>query len=403
MALFVIYLIGGLPYLGANMATDAAQGHVLGNFHTYYSFNPANERLRFMDAETRRALRNGLLYSGEHRDTATILDVGCNEGDLTIGLYNALVDESSDQTTAAPVDVVTFDVSSVSNLNELVQRRKLSVSYNFSEEAESGSSEHRRNFVCELRIDGSKVVVRGTGVSKKVAKAKAAGAALALLKDSEGAAPQSNSTESNEKPAKDSEPQSVTPRPASPSRSNRKRLHVLGIDVDAELIERASQKAVSCVDSDTISFAHADVMETSAFRSTIQEFMKVTRETSSAERRSFDLVSLFSVTMWIHLNHGDDGLWSFLGTIADMTEHLLVEPQPWKCYRNALKRLARLRAHIPPSFKGLQVRENVLEKMDAFLRERFRFCAPLGKTNWSRPMLLYSRSPIDGIHYEQSG
>jgi hypothetical protein len=37
--------------------------------------------------------------------------------------------------------------------------------------------------------------------------------------------------------------------------------------------------------------------------------------------------------MWIHLNHGDDGLWAFLEQVSSMTDHLIVEPQPWKCYR----------------------------------------------------------------------
>ncbi|KAJ0394047.1 hypothetical protein P43SY_000968 [Pythium insidiosum] len=379
------------------MAADAAQGHVLGNFHTYYSFNPANERLRFMDTETRQALRHGLLRAGGSSESATILDVGCNEGDLTIGLYKSLVGGNEDTTIAAPLDVVTFDVSSVSQLNELAQRKKLSVSYIFSEEEQSGSSEHRRHFVCELRVNGSSVVVRGAGVSKKVAKAKAAGAALAKLTQSEGGSTNDATTVSNELPEKDAAPATSTAHSDSTlSPADRKPLYVLGIDVDAELISRASQKPVPCPQQDAVEFAHADVMESSAFRSIVDTFLRrAGRVLPSDERRAFDLITLFSVTMWIHLNHGDDGLWRFLGTVADMTEHLIVEPQPWKCYRNALKRLARLRAPVPPSFKGLQVRENVLDKMDAFLRERFRFRAPLGKTNWSRPMLLYSRSPIE--------
>lgn len=61
-------------------------GHVLGNFHAYYSFNPVHERLRFMDTRTCAALRKALLFwedqksSSEDVPAATVLDVGCNEG-----------------------------------------------------------------------------------------------------------------------------------------------------------------------------------------------------------------------------------------------------------------------------------------------------------------------------------
>jgi hypothetical protein len=44
-----------------------------------------------------------------------------------------------------------------------------------------------------------------------------------------------------------------------------------------------------------------------------------------------------SVTMWIHLNHGDDGLSRFLEVVASYTHYLLLEPQPWKCYQTAAR------------------------------------------------------------------
>lgn len=60
-----------------------------------------------------------------------------------------------------------------------------------------------------------------------------------------------------------------------------------------------------------------------------------------------------------------------------------------------------MRLPIPPTFQTLQAREDVLERIDAFLLTpgRFNFKAPLGKTNWSRPITLYSRYPIKGISY----
>lgn len=68
---------------------------------------------------------------------------------------------------------------------------------------------------------------------------------------------------------------------------------------------------------------------------------------------------------------------------------------------NAQKRLNRLKVEVPSSFKSIAVREDVAEKIDAFLLAagRFRHKAALGKTNWSRSVVLYSRAPIDGIEY----
>lgn len=71
---------------GRSRMVSDAEGHVLGNFHAYYSFNPVHERLRFMDARTSRALREALLLPREEGDAsaATVVDIGCNEGKLVL-------------------------------------------------------------------------------------------------------------------------------------------------------------------------------------------------------------------------------------------------------------------------------------------------------------------------------
>ncbi|RLN06378.1 hypothetical protein BBJ28_00009993 [Nothophytophthora sp. Chile5] len=68
---------------------------------------------------------------------------------------------------------------------------------------------------------------------------------------------------------------------------------------------------------------------------------------------------------------------------------------------NAQKRLNRLHVEVPQSFREIKVRADVVEKIDAFLLAagRFRFKAHLGKTNWSRSVVLYSRTPVSGITY----
>ena len=45
------------------------------------------------------------------------------------------------------------------------------------------------------------------------------------------------------------------------------------------------------------------------------------------DKAEFDLVSVFSITMWIHLNHGDTGLEQFLDLVCSLGRHVLIEPQ----------------------------------------------------------------------------
>ncbi|KAF1792525.1 S-adenosyl-L-methionine-dependent methyltransferase [Phytophthora cactorum] len=332
------------------MASDA-EGHVLGNFHAYYSFNPVHERLRFMDVQTANALRRALLVKKPAEDkseaTCTVLDVGCNEGDLTIGLYDA-------------------------TLNERMQKNKKQVGYLIQDE---GETSHRRRYVCELQIDG-KTMGHGEGVSKKVAKAKAAEVALRAL----------DGTDDKKQQKEMSADKKIGPEQLSLTEeelATRKPLMVLGVDIDEVLVERAAKKLVHLTEGDAVQFRHVDVM-TSKFSKEIAPFLELAQR-STAERK-FNLITCFSVTMWIHLNNGDDGLWKFLETVSDMTQHLIIEPQAWKCYRNAQKRLVRMRVEVPQSFREIKVRTDVVEKIDTFLLAagRFRYKAQLGKTNWSR-------------------
>ncbi|DBA01323.1 TPA: hypothetical protein N0F65_001828 [Lagenidium giganteum] len=285
------------------------------------------------------------------------------------------------------VDVVNFDQQHVSALNEWAQSAKRVVTYEFTE----GGTQHRKHFACDLKVDGD-LYGHGEGVSKKVAKAKAAGEALRKAKGSDESALVTTTLTAEEAPMV--------------SLEKRKQLHVLGVDIDDVLIERAAKKPVTLNQpTDAVRFLQADVA-CASFNDAINSFSAGVKRDSKAN--TFDLITCFSVTMWIHLNKGDEGLWLFLDRVAAMTDLLIIEPQPWKCYRltgsrnvssNACKRLERMRVEVPRSFSELKVREDVIDRITAFLLEsgRFRHKALLGKTNWSRPMLLFSKRPIAGL------
>ncbi|RLN06377.1 hypothetical protein BBJ28_00009992 [Nothophytophthora sp. Chile5] len=278
-----------------------AEGHVLGNFHAYYSFNPVHERLRFMDEQTSNALRRALLVRNASKEAA---EAGATTTD----------------------DVANFDLENISTLNERMQKKKKQVEYVIRDD---GDTNHRRRFVCELEIDGQRLG-HGEGVSKKVAKAKAAEVALRAL-DSADKTETSSSCSDTEQQSRTDEATKLAQLPLFEEElANRKPLMVLGVDIDDVLVARATKKPVQLTAGDAVQFIHSDVTAR-AFHKEIFPFLELSKRPTT--ERKFDLVTCFSVTMWIHLNHGDDGLWKFLETVSDMVEHLIIEPQTWKCYR----------------------------------------------------------------------
>merc|ERR550519_279359 len=110
-------------------------------------------------------------------------------------------------------------------------------------------------------------------------------------------------------------------------------------------------------------------------------------------KTKFDLVVLFSVTMWIHLNHGDKGLEQFLVIVSRLGQHVLMEPQPWKCYQTAARRMRKLGQPEFEKMKTLAMRGDGVEKgiMKACQREGLHLVREFGQTKWDRKLLLLGR------------
>lgn len=107
-----------------------------------------------------------------------------------------------------------------------------------------------------------------------------------------------------------------------------------------------------------------------------------------------DVIFCFSVTLWIHINHGDAGLDDFLMNISNSCQYLVLESQPWKCYRTAARRAKRAGQPPFPYYDKLSVRGNVTDYIDKFLVNQ---CAMsrvvnLGNTNWGRDIVLYKNT-----------
>lgn len=162
---------------------------------------------------------------------------------------------------------------------------------------------------------------------------------------------------------------------------------MMGVDLDAQLVERA-QAGVPPEMQSVLQFRTVNVMTEVETR---DQLWRSYLENLVDGKKRFDIAFCFSTTMWVHLNHGDAGLESLLSCLATWADNVIIEPQPWKCYRNAARRLRR--AHRPPFpyFDSLVHRSNVLDHIDSVFRNKLGLQqhAHLGYSEWQRPVLWY--------------
>jgi hypothetical protein len=72
---------------------------------------------------------------------------------------------------------------------------------------------------------------------------------------------------------------------------------------------------------------------------------------------------------------------------------VIIEPQPWKCYRSASKRCRKLGLDkFPYNNSTLHIRDDIEHAIkDIMTANEFGSCVCLGQEIWSRSMLLFSR------------
>ncbi|XP_075997509.1 pre-miRNA 5'-monophosphate methyltransferase [Genypterus blacodes] len=159
-------------------------------------------------------------------------------------------------------------------------------------------------------------------------------------------------------------------------------LHLLGFDLDETLIQRAQQ--INPLPS-SISFIPLDI---TADTEQLQDFLQRHGCTH------FHLCACLAVTMWVHLNHGDAGLLRLLSRLASISQHLLLEAQPWKCYRSAARRLRKLGRSDFDHFKALEIRGDMAEQAREHLEGHcsMELIQSFGSTAWDRKLLLFRRT-----------
>ncbi|XP_063994505.1 probable RNA methyltransferase CG11342 [Diachasmimorpha longicaudata] len=160
-------------------------------------------------------------------------------------------------------------------------------------------------------------------------------------------------------------------------------VQILGIDLDPILIERARE---SC-SNPAINFECLDFFSEDR-KNVLSDYLRRLKSTE------FDVVFCFSITMWIHLNYGDEGLVKFLEDICQVTKVLVIEPQPWKCYRNASRRMRRSGEEDFPLINKLKLTgemEKHIERIVCEEKRRFRQIITTQDNNWGRKILIFER------------
>ncbi|KAG2489264.1 hypothetical protein HYH03_012284 [Edaphochlamys debaryana] len=114
---------------------------------------------------------------------------------------------------------------------------------------------------------------------------------------------------------------------------------------------------------------------------------------------SVDVVTMLSVTKWVHLNNGDQGMRRLFRKAYDMLipgGRLVLEPQPWKSYKRAVHKAT---AHGVP-YSRLDELELRPEGFEAYLTDTVGFQLEErlhegGDVGFDRPLLLL-RKPLPG-------
>ncbi|XP_006870130.1 PREDICTED: pre-miRNA 5'-monophosphate methyltransferase [Chrysochloris asiatica] len=168
-------------------------------------------------------------------------------------------------------------------------------------------------------------------------------------------------------------------------------LRLLCCDIDPVLVERAKKE---CPFPDAVTFVTLDFMNQRTRKVLLSSFL------SQFGCSVFDIGFCMSVTMWIHLNHGDQGLWEFLAHLSSLCRYLLVEPQPWKCYRAAARRLRKLGLHDFDHFHSLAIRGDITNHIIQILTQDhgMELVCCFGNTSWGRSLLLFRAKQTMGTH-----
>jgi len=147
----------------------------------------------------------------------------------------------------------------------------------------------------------------------------------------------------------------------------------VGVEIDAILVQRARARFA------LIDFTCANALDFLATCSRVA------------------LISVFSTTMWVHLNHGDQGLESLLRLASARCTYLIIEPQPYDAYQRAARRVRKIGLTLPHRLEKLGIKTPERFIVDYLTREcNMVLMSKFGPTQWSREIFLFGPPPPQG-------
>lgn len=169
---------------------------------------------------------------------------------------------------------------------------------------------------------------------------------------------------------------------ASGERERIPKCNILAIDLDENLINIARD----LTRNDNITYECANILDKSS-EHIVKQYL------NKHNRTHFDITFVFSVTMWIHLNHGDSGLRRFLLNVTKLTDVLVIEPQPWRCYLRAVQRMRRANKETFSEYSNLKMRGKIENDIQAIMTSEcnFKKIYESERTSWNRAITFYER------------
>ena len=103
---------------------------------------------------------------------------------------------------------------------------------------------------------------------------------------------------------------------------------------------------------------------------------------------------LLLTTQIFFSSQGEPGLFKLFEQCHRLTNRwLILEPQPWKCYMTAARRMRKLKK---PEFEHLETIVHRQEKLLPYITGicetvGFKLVSQLGQTNWERKIFLFEK------------
>lgn len=79
--------------------------------------------------------------------------------------------------------------------------------------------------------------------------------------------------------------------------------------------------------------------------------------------------------------------------MSSLSNIFIIEPQPWKCYQNAVRRMKRAKANIFPLYATLKMRNHVEVDIKNYLgsEKEMQFLFESDPTIWKRKICIYQK------------